>query len=42
MTMAIISVGQMRSALAHHLVRDGERVVLAAQDEEGRGPQGGA
>jgi Trk K+ transport system NAD-binding subunit len=33
MTTAIIGVGQMRSALVHHLVRGGERVVLAAQDE---------
>jgi hypothetical protein len=33
MTTAIISIEQMRRALAHHRVRGGKRVVLAALDE---------
>jgi 8-hydroxy-5-deazaflavin:NADPH oxidoreductase len=33
MTTAIIGVGQLGSALAGHLVRGGERVVLAARDD---------
>jgi len=33
MTTAIIGVGQVGSALARHLVRGGERIVLAARDD---------
>ena len=35
MTTAIIGVGKIGSALARHLVRGGEPVVLAARDESG-------
>jgi predicted dinucleotide-binding enzyme len=33
MTTAIIGVGQLGSAVARHLVRGGERVVVAARDD---------
>jgi len=33
MTTAIVGVGQIDTALARHLVRGGERVVLAARDD---------
>ena len=33
MTTAIVGVGQIGTALARHLVRGGERVVLAARDD---------